>query len=177
MSHNSDLNTRLKTALAAACLLAATALHASPLPHLRNLEEVGSGTLRFFGVRIYDATLWSPGGVWSANQTYALELIYARSFDGAAIARRSIEEMRAQRAYPTATLVRWEQQMRALFPNVKSGDRLTGVRIPGTGVAFYSGLRKLGQIDDESFADAFFGIWLDPATRAPDLRARLLRSP
>ena len=49
--------------------------------------------------------------------------------------------------------------------------------IPGTGVAFYSGLRKLGQIDDESFADAFFGIWLDPATRAPDLRARLLRSP
>lgn len=177
MSHNSDLNTRLKTALAAVCLLAATALHASPLPHLLNFEEVGSGTLRFFGLRIYDATLWSPGGVWSANQTYALELIYARSFDGAAIARRAIEEMRTQRAYPAATLARWEQQMRALFPDVKSGDRLTGVRIPGAGAAFYSGPRKLGQIDDESFADAFFGIWLDPATRAPDLRARLLSSP
>lgn len=177
MLHNSGLNTRLKTALAAACLLAASALHASPLPHLPNFEAVGSGTMRFFGLRIYDATLWSPGGVWSATRPYALELIYARSFDGDAIARRSIEEMRAQRAYPAATLARWEQQMGALFPNVTSGDHLTGVRMPGEGATFYSGIRKLGQIDDEAFADAFFGIWLDPATRAPDLRARLLKLP
>lgn len=177
MSRNSGLNTRLKTALTAACLLAASALYASPLPHLPNFEAVGSGTMRFFGLRIYDATLWSPGGVWSANQTYALELVYARSFDGAAIASRSIDEMRAQRAYPDATLARWEQQMRALFPDVKSGDRLTGVRIPGAGAAFYSGPRKLGQIDDETFANAFFGIWLDPATRAPGLRTRLLKLP
>lgn len=177
MSHNSALSTRLKTALAAACLLAATALHAGPLPYLPSFEAVGSGTLRFFGLRIYDATLWSPGGVWSADQPYALELTYARSFDGAAIARRSIEEMRAQRAYPAATLARWEQQMGALFPDVKSGDRLTGVRMPGAGATFYSGPRNLGQIDDEAFADAFFGIWLDPATRAPGLRARLLKLP
>lgn len=177
MSPNSSLNTRLKTTLAFACLLAASTLHASPLPHLPNFEAVGSGTMRFFGLRIYDATLWSPGGVWSANQPYALELVYARSFEGAAIAQRSIEEMRAQRAYPTATLTRWEQQMGALFPDVTSGDRLTGVRMPGEGAAFYSGTRKLGQIDDEAFADAFFGIWLDPATRAPGLRARLLKLP
>ncbi|MFO7543531.1 MAG: chalcone isomerase family protein [Thiobacillus sp.] len=177
MSRNSGLNTRLKTALAIASLLAVSALHASPLPHLSNYEVVGSGTMRFFGLRIYDATLWSPGGVWSAHQPYALELVYARSFDGAAIARRSIDEMRAQRAFPTATLTRWEQQMRTLFPDVKSGDRLTGVRIPGSGAAFYSGPRKLGQINDETFADAFFGIWLHPDTRAPDLRARLLKSP
>lgn len=168
---------QLRAVLATACLLAASALHASPLPHLPNFEAVGSGTMRFFGLRIYDATLWSPGGVWSATRPYALELIYARSFDGDAIARRSIEEMRAQRAYPAATLARWEQQMGALFPNVTSGDHLTGVRMPGEGATFYSGIRKLGQIDDEAFADAFFGIWLDPATRAPDLRARLLRLP
>jgi len=177
MSRNFALNMQLRAVLATACLLAASALHASPLPHLPNFEAVGSGTMRFFGLHIYDATLWSPGGVWSATRPYALELIYARSFDGDAIARRSIEEMRAQRAYPAATLARWEQQMGALFPNVTSGDHLTGVRMPGEGATFYSGIRKLGQIDDEAFADAFFGIWLDPATRAPDLRARLLRLP
>ena len=177
MSLNSGLNTRLKAALAAACLLASSALHASPLPHLHDFEAVGSGTMRFLGLRIYDATLWSPGGVWTAGQPYALELIYARSFDGAAIARRSIEEIRAQRPFSATTLARWEQQMRALFPDVEAGDRLTGVRIPGEGAVFYSGARKLGQIDDEAFADAFFGIWLHPATRAPELRARLLKSP
>jgi len=168
---------RLDRCLAAACLWSALAAHASPLPHLTDYAAVGSGTLRVFGLRIYDATLWSPGGGWAPGQPFALELRYARSFDGAAIARRSVEEMRAQRPYPAATLTRWEAQMRGLFPDVQAGDRLTGVRIPGEGAAFYSGTRKLGQIDDEAFADAFFGIWLAPTTRAPDLRARLLKSP
>lgn len=177
MSRNSVLNTRLSTTLAAACLLATSALHASPLPHLPSFEAVGSGTMRFFGLRLYDATLWSPGGVWSASQPYALELVYARSFDGGAIAQRSIEEMRAQRPWPEATLARWEKDMRALFPDVDKGDRLIGVRMPGAGATFYSGSRKLGQINDEAFADAFFGIWLNPATRAPGLRAQLLKSP
>lgn len=168
---------RLDRSLAAACLWSALAAHASPLPHLTDFEAVGSGTLRVFGLRIYDATLWSPSGGWAPGQPFALELRYARSFAGAAIARRSVEEMRAQRPYPAATLARWETQMRGLFPDVQAGDRLVGVRIPGEGAAFYSGTRKLGQIDDEAFADAFFGIWLAPTTRAPDLRARLLKSP
>jgi hypothetical protein len=177
MWRSSALNTRLSIAVVAAGLWAGLAAHASPLPHLADFKAVGSGTIRYFGLRIYDATLWSPDGAWSPGQPFALELRYARRFDGAAIARRSIEEMRAQRHHPTATLARWETQMRALFPDVEAGDRLIGVRVPGAGAAFYQGTRKLGQIDDEAFADAFFGIWLHPATRAPDLRARLLKSP
>jgi hypothetical protein len=165
---------RPRLLLAVAAMLAALTLHASPLPQLPDYQAVGSGTLRYFGLRIYDATLWSPHGVWSAGGPFALELRYARSFGGADIARRSVEEIRSQRDYPAATLSRWEQQMRALFPDVKSGDRLIGVRTPGQGVAFYSGTRKLGQIDDETFAVAFFDIWLHPSTRVPDLRARLL---
>ena len=74
-------------------------------------------------------------------------------------------------------LTSWEKDMRALFPDVKKGDRLIGVRQPGAGVTFYSGPLKLGQIDDETFAEAFFGIWLNPTTRAPDLRAQLLKLP
>lgn len=163
-----------RTACALAGLLAAWAVQASPLPHLTDYEAVGSATLRHFGFRIYDATLWSPDGTWSAGRPFALELRYARSFDGASIARRSIEEMQGQRAYPKTDLARWENRMRAVFPDVKEGDRLIGVRIPGQGAVFYSSTRKLGQIDDEAFADAFFDIWLHPSTSAPELRTRLL---
>lgn len=166
----------LKPLLAGVCLWAALAAHASPLPHLADYGVVGSGTMRYFGLRIYDATLWSPDGRWLADRPYALELRYARSFDGAAIARRSIEEIAKLRPYPAATLERWARQMRALFPDVKAGDRLTGVRLPGEGAAFYRDGEKLGQIDDEAFADAFFGIWLSPETRAPNLRAQLLKT-
>lgn len=168
------LRRTLSAGVATVYLSAALSVQASPLPHLVDYQTVGSGTLRYFGLRIYDATLWSPSGVWSARQPFALELRYARSFDGAAIARRSIEEMRAQRSVPDATLARWQAQMRAIIPDVREGDRLIGVRQPGQGAVFYHDARRLGRIDDEAFADAFFGIWLDPATRAPALRARLL---
>jgi hypothetical protein len=179
MWRNSAWNMRhrlrfLSAGLAAVCLWATLAAHAGPLPHLSGYETVGSGTLRFFGLRIYDATLWSPRGVWADGQPFALELRYARSFEGAAIARRSIEEIRAQRSVPDATLARWEQQMRAIFPDVREGDRLIGVRQPGQGAVFYQDARRLGRIDDEAFADAFFDIWLHPATSEPALRARLL---
>ena len=81
---------RLERFFAAACLWTALSAHASPLPHLTDYATVGSGTLRVFGLRIYDATLWSPGGNWAPDQPFALELRYARSFDGTAIARRSV---------------------------------------------------------------------------------------
>jgi hypothetical protein len=96
------LRRALSAGLVAACLWATPASYASPLPHLSGYEAVGSGTLRFLGLRIYDATLWSPRGVWTNGAPFALELRYARSFDGAAIARRSIEEIRAQRNVPDA---------------------------------------------------------------------------
>lgn len=174
MSRNSASNTRPRRWLAALALCAALGAQASPLPHLPGYEAVGSGTLRFFGLRVYDATLWAPRGAWASGQPFALELRYARSFDGAATAKRSIEEIRAQRSLPESTLARWEAQLAAIFPDVRDGDRLIGVRVPGEGAAFYQGTRPIGRIADELLADAFFDIWLAPATRAPELRARLL---
>ena len=174
MWRNSASNTRPSPWLGVLALCAALGAQASPLPHLAGYEAVGSGTLRVLGLRIYDATLWAPRGSWASDRPFALELRYARSFEGAAIAKRSIEEIRAQRALPETTLARWESELRAIFPDVRAGDRLIGVRLPGEGATFHRGTRAIGRIDDETLADAFFDIWLSPATRAPGLRARLL---
>jgi hypothetical protein len=64
--------------------------------------------------------------------------------------------------------------MKALFPDVKEGDRLTGEYKPGHGATFYLGDRLLGTIADDAFAAAFFDIWLSPKTSEPGLRAQLL---
>jgi hypothetical protein len=52
--------------------------------------------------------------------------------------------------------------MTRILPDVRNGDRLTGVHT-NTGAVrhFYSG-RPIGTIDEPGFARAFFGIWLDP---------------
>jgi hypothetical protein len=66
--------------------------------------------------------------------------------------------------------------MLKLFPDVEKGRRLAGVNVPGTGARFYYEGRLLGSIDDPAFARAFFAIWLDERTRAPQLRESLLRT-
>ena len=69
----------------------------------------------------------------------------------------------------------WLEKMRSIFPDVRDGSRLGGVFLPGRGVRFYRDGKELALVDDPAFAQAFFGIWLDPATSAPKLRAALLR--
>lgn len=160
------------------CLLALLASVASagpvgvPVPF--EPVQVGQGTLRYLGLRIYDATLWAPPHGWRADGPYALELIYARGITGAMLASSTVEEIRKQRSLSPAQLQAWEHRLQALFPDVDPGDRLAAIRVPGQGISFHAGARSLGSIEDEGFADAFFGIWLDESTRKPALRARLL---
>jgi hypothetical protein len=68
----------------------------------------------------------------------------------------------------------WLQQMETLFPNVKAGDRITGVNQPRMGAAFWLNGRGLGEVRDPDFAKRFFGIWLAPHTSQPQLRRALL---
>jgi hypothetical protein len=163
--------------LGVGCLCFALLAQADPPALPFKPVEIGHGTMRYFGLHIYDAKLMGAGHTWQADAPYALELTYARNFKGADIAERSIKEIKSQRTIDPATLARWEQQMKVLFPDVKDGDRLTGVREPGHGVQFYFNDKPLGSIADDAFAVAFFDIWLSPKTSEPGLRAQLLGKP
>ncbi len=150
-------------------------------PELRNALPVatlaGQSTMTYWGFDVYQATLWvAPGFTESAFEQsgFVLDLAYLRDLKGADIARRSIEEMRRQAPMTAAQEAAWEGQMRALFPDVKKGDRITGVHQSGTGAVFWSNGRLLGEVRDPLFAKLFFGIWLSPQTSQPQLRRALL---
>lgn len=139
-----------------------------------NLRVLGQGRMRWFGLHLYDATLWVQGRDWQWDQTFVLDIRYARSFDGSRIADVSAEEMSRLGYRDERKLDAWRDVMRRAFPDVRSGDHITGVYRPGTGVEFFHQGRSTGMINDPEFARAFFSIWLDPATREPKLRAALL---
>jgi hypothetical protein len=137
----------------------------------------GGGEQTFLGVSIYDGYYWGPGGSWSPDKPFALELVYHRSLNGAMIAERSAEEM-TRLGYGTPhQRERWTQQMRRIFPDVDEGDCLIGVNLPHEGVRFFRNGTPIGNIDDREFARAFFAIWLDPRTSEPSLRKKLLGEP
>lgn len=134
------------------------------------LRRWGSGSFRRFGFLIYDATLWA--GDDPQRPPLALRLDYHRSLEGKAIASASVNEMVrlfGERGVPSA----WGEAMRRVFPDVRAGDHLVGVHRDGA-AHFYQGERLLGVIDAPGFAPAFFAIWLDARTSAPDLRQALL---
>jgi len=138
----------------------------------------GEGDLRWFGIKVYSARLWAeralrPEGFAAAP--FALDLQYAMKLDGGAIADRSVKEMERMGFGDAQRRGRWLEAMKRLFPDVASGDRLTGVNEPGRGARFYHNDRPIGGVEDPDFAAAFFAIWLDPRTVAPALREALLR--
>lgn len=157
--------------LALLCLQAGA--HAGWRDELADAKPVGQGSMRWFGLKLYDATLYSPTGAYDGKRPHALMLRYARTLKADRIVDASLDQMRGLGA-PTQAFPVWAQHMRRAFVDVNDGDTLTGVHMPGNGARFYAGERLTASIDDPEFARWFFAIWLDPATSEPGLRRQLM---
>jgi hypothetical protein len=142
----------------------------SELPHCR---LVGAGDLTWFGMTVYRAALCTLDGEYRPGQPHALEITYRFSFTRDKLARVSLQEI--ERIFgPQQDRDEVEARLRAVFRDVANGDRITGIHHPGQGAVFYGNDVLLGRIGDAALAEAFFAIWLDPRTREPALRSKLL---
>lgn len=170
----------MKTLFAAALLLLSAHSFAwrDALPQA---QLVGEGELRWFGLFIYNAKLWSPqpSQVVAGNgprAPFALELTYKRSISRERFVDTSADEIR--RLYgervSAAQLENWRAEMQRAFVDVEAGTRITGVYLPGEGCRFYVNDRLQHTVRDMAFADAFFAIWLDPRSKDAKLRRNLL---
>lgn len=160
----------------------AAAAASAPVPAelnewLPGAQRLGVARLTVWGFQVYDATLWGAAGFQPASwaqQPFALDLRYLRDFDGADIAKRSIDEMRRSAPIDDAQSARWLQAMRQAFPDVKKGDRLLGVYQPGAAVRFFHNGKASGTVRDPVFAERFFAIWLGANSSEPAMRDALL---
>ncbi len=177
-------------ALAATCALglgalsitdAAASLAALPAPVHAYVDDArlsGEGRLTWFGLHVYDARLFVPPGFDARDPTahrFVLELTYARRLSGRSIADTSRDELARLGYGSESDRERWHRAMARIFPDVDKGRRIAGVNLPGRGARFYVDGRFAGAIEEAEFARGFFAIWLDARTRAPALRASLLR--
>lgn len=137
----------------------------------------GQGRLTFLGIHVYDIRLWAgeaPVVQGWPTAPLALELVYERSIKGSQIAERSLKEMKRLVPTPPARAAEWLSGMKQLFPDVKKGDHITGLHLPGIGARFFFNGQLKGDLRDPEFARLFFGIWLSEKTPEPALRDALL---
>lgn len=169
----------LLTLMFLAATLSPALVRAAPWPDDWRLQ--GEGEMRWFGLSLYQARLWVPPrerfpleGTPEPGLSFALELRYARDFDGDRLAGASIDELRRLGWADKSQLERWGVELAKVFPNVKQGEVIVGRHLAGGAAEFFHQGQRTGRIDDPQLATAFFAIWLDPRTREPQLRARLL---
>lgn len=173
---------RRRVLLAALATAAASVAHARSAPPqevaslLPGARLVGQGQLRWFGVSMYAARLWSPApaGEDLLLQPFGLELEYARAFTGEKIAERSIAEMARIGSFAPDRGQQWLETMKRVFPDVGPGDRITGVQRNSQEALFFHNGSPRGALSDAEFTRLFFGIWLSPRTSVPQLREQLL---
>lgn len=168
----------MRRLLACFCLIffaaAAQALPEALRQGMADWRMQGMGEMRWFGLRLYEARLWVRGAAYAPEQPFALILTYSRSIPAGRIVDASVDELRRLGTQDEAALARWRGYMQKAFPDVREGDSITGLYLPGQGVRFWFGDTLRAEIPDPVFARAFFDIWLDPRTREPALRERLL---
>lgn len=155
---------------------ATVAAPAELAPYGPKWQAKGTGTLRFFGFKVYDATLWLPGAdaTFNFSRPFALDIRYATAIKGRDITNTSLIELQRISTSSPEQILAWSKWMETLFVDVKSGDQLLGVHLPGEGARFFLNGKLLGETADAAFSEAFFKIWLDPKTKRPELRAALL---
>ena len=71
-------------------------------------RALGEGRLRWFGLHVYDSTLWVPGDAWSADRPFALDIRYAMGIKGRDLTERSLDGDERLGYTDAGKLGRWE---------------------------------------------------------------------
>ncbi len=140
-----------------------------------NLKMVGAGELKWLGLRIYEASLWTSDGDFRAirdHQNVALVIDYARNIPRARLVDSARTEW-ARIGLQDPRTEAWCREVAAIWPDVRPGDRITSlVERDGPTHFFFNG-QAIGSIADPDFGPALLEIWLHPNSRSERLRVAL----
>ena len=138
------------------------------------LLSIGSATLHWFGIHVYEIALYTEGKSYATNTTAVLSLRYAISIKSKRLQETTLKEWERLKKGTPEQRQSWIKQLDVLWPDIKPGDTLSALRQQDGPTIFYFGDRLLGEVADVAFGPAFFAIWLDEGCSYPKLRKGLL---
>src|SRR5882762_5041151 len=124
------------------------------------IRPLGTGRHSFWGMRMYDATLWIVGPQWSASAPHALDIEPGRAVPADTLVKNAIAEMRGQKVGDDRQLGIWQSEMMKIIPNVQQGDQIVIFCPDSKRTLAYLNNSSTGEIDDPSFCPAVMSVWL-----------------
>lgn len=129
----------------------------------------GQGRMTYWGFDLYDAKLLQL----SNPLGYALRIDYLKNFKSDDLREQTIKEM-TRLEVPEESRKKWSKDLKDIFPDIATGNSLTAIYQPKVGTIFLHNEKYIGLMSGDDFSKAFFSIWLDSRTSAPQLRSQLL---
>ena len=138
------------------------------------IHPFGKGRHSWWGIQMYDATLWIVGSQWSAAEPHALDLEPNRAVSADTLVKNAIAEMRALKVGDESKLRTWQAEMKKIIPNVQPGDQVVIFCSDINRTIAYLNDSSTGEVEDPSFCPAVMSVWLHPQTKHQAMRKSLL---
>lgn len=132
----------------------------------------GSADFKRLMVKAVTIKLWEQADT-SINPTQVLQTKFAYGVEDKYLVEAIIRGM-LQRGIPRPRVGKWFWQIREFTPTVQKDDVITMVKTAQS-VSFYHNGSYIGAINNPQFGDDFFGVWLAPDSKYPQIRSQLLQ--
>ena len=144
------------------------------------LNGLGLRKATIFGIKVYVGALYLPhpttdaAAILSSQQPAEVELRFVFHVTAGQLRDAWQEGFEKSAAGQLPRLQSRIAQLNGWMESVGSGQRMTFLRIPGTGIQYALDGTVRGTISGDDFAQAFLAIWLGPSPPSAELRAGLL---
>jgi hypothetical protein len=143
-----------------------------------NLNGLGLRKKAIFKVYVGGLYLETPSkdatAILAADAPKAVRMHFLRDLKKTQLTEGFSEGFEANAKAKAAAQKASIDKMLALVPDVKEGDTMTFVYVPGKGTTLYAGEKALGTFEGKDFADAIFSLWLGPKPPSEDLKKGML---
>lgn len=143
-------------------------------PYFKSKTPYSNSVLSVLWMDVYHISLWTDDAVWKPDSRYALSITYNMNFSADELVERTCDEMQRHAADGKSLCLSLHDTLIRVMPGVKSGNRITAIRLDDGKSLFYKDGFPTGNINNRQFSDAFFAIWLGENSSAPSLRQQLV---
>lgn len=160
-------------ALTALLLYPVTPAAGSSVDGLSQPQKLGEATMRWLGLPIYNAALYTQGSnQFSWTQPIALELEYLRSFPASQLTKSTLDELERIEG-PRSDHSALIGKLGRCFRDVSKGDRLMAYSSTASKVSFSFNGGAACTVSHSGVRERFLGIWLSDSSRSAKLTRRL----
>lgn len=133
--------------------------------YISSPERIGSAELRWLGIKLYKADLYTERGegfAWS--RPFQLDLTYHREFSGQALVKATLFEIeRVEGGLPDGEEIM--AKLAECFRDVKPADKYSAVAVDENLVRFFLNNEETCLLEHDDIRARFLGIWLSDNSR------------